>query len=86
MSALASAAVGLAVGDPTSEDTDMGPLISAAQRDRVSGFVDAGAGGRRGASPAARRSTGPGHFYAPTVVAGLRRATRSSSARSSVPS
>jgi betaine-aldehyde dehydrogenase len=70
VSELASAASGLAVGDPSSEETDMGPLISAAQRDRVSGFVErAPAGAERVTGGAA--IDGPGTFYAPTVVAGL---------------
>ncbi len=70
VSQLAAAAGGLAVGDPTSEDTEMGPLISGEQRSRVSGFVDrAPAGAERVTGGAA--IDGPGNFYAPTVVAGL---------------
>jgi 1-pyrroline dehydrogenase len=70
VSELASAASGLAVGDPSSEETELGPLISAAQRDRVTGFVDrAPAGAERVTGGAAL--AGPGNFYAPTVVAGL---------------
>jgi len=67
---LASAAAGLVVGDPTSEDTDMGPLISAAQRERVSGFVSRAPVGAE-AVTGGTAGDGPGHFYAPTVVAGL---------------
>jgi malonate-semialdehyde dehydrogenase (acetylating)/methylmalonate-semialdehyde dehydrogenase len=33
----------LRIGDGTSPDTDMGPLITAEHRDRVAGYVDAGA-------------------------------------------
>jgi 1-pyrroline dehydrogenase len=69
VSALASAVGGLAVGDPMSEDTEMGPLISASQRDRVSGFLErAPAGAERVTGGAS--IDGPGNFYAPTVVAG----------------
>ena len=58
------------VGDPWSDDTFMGPLISATQRDRVSGFVD------RARSAGAKVLTGGtvpkgmdrGHFYSPTVI------------------
>jgi Aldehyde dehydrogenase family len=32
----------LRVGDPLQEDTQIGPLVSAAQRDRVLGFIEAG--------------------------------------------
>jgi betaine-aldehyde dehydrogenase len=67
---LASAAAGLAVGDPSREDTDMGPLISAAQRDRVCGFVERAPAGAE-AVTGGNAGDGPGHFYAPTVVAGL---------------
>jgi 1-pyrroline dehydrogenase len=70
VSELAAAAAGLAVGNPSSEETELGPLISAAQRDRVTGFVDrAPAGAERVTGGAAL--AGPGNFYAPTVVAGL---------------
>jgi betaine-aldehyde dehydrogenase len=70
VSALASAVDGLAVGDPTSEDTEMGPLISASQRERVAGFLDrVPAGAERVTGGAA--IDGPGNFYVPTVVAGL---------------
>ncbi len=67
---LGAAADGLAVGDPRAEETEMGPLISAAQRDRVAGFLErapAGADAVSGGRPRA----GAGFFYEPTVVAGL---------------
>jgi betaine-aldehyde dehydrogenase len=58
------------VGDPWSEDTFMGPLISSTQRDRVAGFVD------RARSSGAQVVTGGrvpdgldrGYFYAPTLI------------------
>ena len=50
------------VGDPTSEATEMGPLISAAHRETVAGFVD-GATLFRGDVPA-----GNGFWYPCTVV------------------
>jgi acyl-CoA reductase-like NAD-dependent aldehyde dehydrogenase len=55
----------LRVGDPLSEDTQMGPLISAAQRDAVASFLDDGA-------PVAFRGSAPdgaGFWFAPTVLA-----------------
>jgi len=68
---LEPAVTGLRVGSPAQPDVDMGPLISAGQRDRVRGFVEGGAdaGGApidvafRGSAPA-----GPGFWYPPTVV------------------
>ncbi|SDH21109.1 aldehyde dehydrogenase [Microbacterium sp. 77mftsu3.1] len=51
------------VGDPNDESTEMGPLISAAQRDRVAGYVDGADVAFRGAAP-----EGDGFWFAPTVV------------------
>jgi aminobutyraldehyde dehydrogenase len=71
-----SAAVGtIKAGLQTAAGVEMGPLISAEQRDRVAGFVERArrqkhieitTGGRPGA--------GGGFFYEPTVVAGARQA------------
>jgi 1-pyrroline dehydrogenase len=68
---LADAAASLEVGDPSNESTELGPLVSGDQRDRVAGFVDrareAGAEIVTGGS-----TTGSaGFFYAPTVVTGV---------------
>ncbi len=43
VTALAAAASRMKVGDPTALDTVVGPVISAAQRDRINGYVAAGA-------------------------------------------
>jgi betaine-aldehyde dehydrogenase len=54
----------LRVGDPLDEGTQMGPLISSAQRDTVASFVD-------GEAPVAIRGgapEGPGYWYPPTVL------------------
>lgn len=53
-------------GDPWAADSDIGPLISAAHRDRVHGFVSR-ASGRIvcGGTPI----DGPGFYYAPTLIA-----------------
>ncbi|MEV8176252.1 aldehyde dehydrogenase family protein [Microbacterium sp. NPDC079176] len=51
------------VGDPSSADTDMGPLISAAHRDTVSGFLDDANVAFRGSAP-----SGDGFWFAPAVV------------------
>ena len=72
VSGLTDAVAAVKVGDPMAEDTEMGPLISAAHLDRVSGYVDrareAGAevtvGGSRG-------DLGGGFFYEPSVVVGV---------------
>jgi acyl-CoA reductase-like NAD-dependent aldehyde dehydrogenase len=53
------------VGDPADEHTDMGPLISAAHRDKVASYVPDGAPvAFRGSAP-----DGPGFWFAPTVLA-----------------
>ncbi len=55
----------LRVGDPLAEDTQMGPLISAAQRESVASFLDDEAPvAFAGSAP-----TGPGFWFAPTVLA-----------------
>ncbi|HEV8700604.1 MAG TPA: aminobutyraldehyde dehydrogenase [Candidatus Polarisedimenticolia bacterium] len=57
------------VGDPLKPTTDIGPLISKEQRERVAGFVDrarkAGVEVLTGGKPL----DGPGFFYQPTVLA-----------------
>ncbi|WP_405719530.1 aldehyde dehydrogenase family protein [Streptomyces sp. NBC_00046] len=66
---LAPAVAAVVVGDPSDEKTQMGPLISAVQRERVSAFVDALPDGVRtilGSAP-----DGPGFWYPPTVLAGV---------------
>ncbi|MEA2354144.1 MAG: betaine-aldehyde dehydrogenase [Solirubrobacteraceae bacterium] len=70
---LAEAAGGLAVGDPSDPETEMGPLISAAQRDRVAGFLDRAPAGAEAVTGGGARP-GAGFFYEPTVVAGLAQA------------
>jgi 1-pyrroline dehydrogenase len=69
-SELASAAGSLAVGDPLDEATEMGPLVSESQRERVEGFLErapAAAETLTGGNP----RSGAGFFFEPTVVAGL---------------
>ena len=70
---LSSAVSSIKTGLQTAKDVEMGPLISAEQRDRVAGFVarakkqkhiEVTAGGNAG--------TGGGFFFEPTVVANAR--------------
>ncbi|MEU2662805.1 aldehyde dehydrogenase family protein [Micromonospora sp. DT46] len=53
----------LRVEDPARDTAEMGPLISAAQRDRVAGYVDGAKIAFAGSRP-----DGPGFWYAPTVL------------------
>jgi acyl-CoA reductase-like NAD-dependent aldehyde dehydrogenase len=58
----------LRVGDPLDEQTQMGPLISAGQREAVASFLD-------GQAPVAFRGSapdGPGFWFAPTVLSPVR--------------
>ena len=70
---LSSAVGSIKVGTQTAKDVEMGPLISAEQRDRVAGFVarakkqkhiEVTAGGNSG--------SGGGFFFEPTVIANAR--------------
>ncbi|MGX1473277.1 UNVERIFIED_CONTAM: acyl-CoA reductase-like NAD-dependent aldehyde dehydrogenase [Streptomyces canus] len=62
---LADAVNAVIVGDPADEKTQMGPLISRRQLDRVRALVPADAPGLRGSAP-----DGPGFWFAPTVLTG----------------
>jgi betaine-aldehyde dehydrogenase len=65
LAALDRAVQGMRVGDPLDEATQMGPLISADQRETVASFVPDGAPvAIRGHTP-----EGPGYWYPPTVLA-----------------
>jgi acyl-CoA reductase-like NAD-dependent aldehyde dehydrogenase len=64
MSHLAEAVASIRVGDPLDESTQMGPLISAGQRESVASFVD-------GEAPIAVQGEapdGPGFWFPPTVL------------------
>ncbi len=64
MALLEEAVEAIRVGDPLDEQTQMGPLISAGQRETVSSFLDAD-------SPVAIRGSapsGPGYWFPPTVL------------------
>ena len=72
MALLEPAVTGIRVGDPLDETTQMGPLISAGQRESVASFVN-------GDAPVAIRGQapqGPGYWFAPTVLAPVDPATR----------
>ncbi|MCW2983699.1 MAG: aldehyde dehydrogenase [Conexibacter sp.] len=64
LSSLKGAVEAIRVGDPLDAATEMGPLISAAQRETVSAFVDGDAEvAIRGNTP-----DGPGYWFPPTVL------------------
>ena len=57
------------VGDPTKPTTDIGPLVSKDQRDRVAGFVDRARKAGIEVLTGGKAMDGPGFFYQPTVLA-----------------
>jgi len=64
LEALERSVKALRVGDPLDEDTQMGPLISADQREKVASYVDDDTPvAFRGAAP-----DGPGWWFPPTVL------------------
>jgi aminobutyraldehyde dehydrogenase len=68
---LGAAIRSLRCGDPRDETTEMGPLISARQRERVAGFVDRAVATRRVEALAGEgAATGNGFFYPPTLLVG----------------
>lgn len=58
------------IGAPRAEGTEMGPIVSEIQRDRVAGFIDRARGHAEIATGGAS-GEGPGYFYQPTVVANV---------------
>jgi acyl-CoA reductase-like NAD-dependent aldehyde dehydrogenase len=62
LGSLVDATSRLRVGDPQSDETEMGPLISADHRERVSSYAD-GTVAYRGNVP-----DGPGYWFPPTLV------------------
>ncbi len=72
MDALEEAVEAVRVGDPLDEATEMGPLISAGQRETVASFVPADAPvAIRGSAP-----DGPGYWFPPTVLCPVDRDAR----------
>ena len=70
---LTSAVSTLKVGLQTESGVEMGPLISAEQRERVAGFVERAAAQRHvSITTGGKGRSGGGFFYEPTIVAGAR--------------
>jgi acyl-CoA reductase-like NAD-dependent aldehyde dehydrogenase len=72
MDAFEEAVEAIKVGDPLDEATEMGPLISAGQRETVASYVPEGAPvAIRGSAP-----DGPGYWFPPTVLCPVERSDR----------
>jgi succinate-semialdehyde dehydrogenase/glutarate-semialdehyde dehydrogenase len=66
----------LVVGDPFDPATDVGPLVSDAQREEVAGQVDDAKAKGAVVGTGATIPDGPGFFYPPTVLSGITPAMR----------
>src|SRR4029077_20574534 len=66
--ALAAIAESARVGDPTAEGTQLGPLTTRPQFDRVAGLVDDALAHGAKAASGGQPVDGPGYFYEPTVL------------------
>ena len=71
VSELAGAVQGLKVGDPLSDDTELGPLVSSTQRERVEGFLQRVPSHAEVVTGGKETGTNGGFFLEPAVVAGL---------------
>jgi acyl-CoA reductase-like NAD-dependent aldehyde dehydrogenase len=73
---LVAGAKALRIGDPLSERTQMGPLVSAAHRETVEAYVARGLadGGRllAGGTRPSGEGRDAGYYYQPTIIEGLR--------------
>lgn len=63
MAALEESVSAFSCADPSLPDTDMGPLVTAAHREKVAGYVAAGEVAFTGPAP-----DGPGFWFPPTVL------------------
>jgi betaine-aldehyde dehydrogenase len=67
---LAGQAQGLVMGDTMAAETTLGPVVSAAQRERVEGFLERRPGNAEVVTGGGAPDL-PGYFVEPTVIAGL---------------
>jgi 1-pyrroline dehydrogenase len=68
---LVPAVESLVVGDPQKDETEMGPVVSKEQFERVSGFVDRARGSGAKILTGGEPIQGPGFFFKPTVITGV---------------
>ncbi|MGH2740398.1 MAG: gamma-aminobutyraldehyde dehydrogenase [Actinomycetota bacterium] len=71
LGALVPAVESLTVGDPLADGTEMGPVVSKEQLERVSGFVDRARDGGAKVLTGGESLDGAGFFYKPTVITGI---------------
>jgi acyl-CoA reductase-like NAD-dependent aldehyde dehydrogenase len=68
---LVSQSRAIRLGSAFSPDTDMGPLISKEQLERVSGYVSIGVAEGAAVALGGRRPEGEGYFHEPTIFTGV---------------
>jgi 1-pyrroline dehydrogenase len=69
VSGLAGAVRSLVVGDPADEATELGPVVSAEQQERVAGFVERAAAAGATIATGGAKAGRAGFYFEPTVVA-----------------
>ncbi len=67
---LSDAVSSLVVGDPSNEATELGPVVSAEQRERVVGMVDRAVAAGAEIATGGKAKSGGGFFYEPSVIVG----------------
>ena len=68
VSGLTESVGAIKTGDPTADDTAMGPVVSADQLERVAGMVDRARTAGAEVTTGGRARGGAGYFYEPSVV------------------
>jgi phenylacetaldehyde dehydrogenase len=71
VAAVADRARALRLGPGLDPATDLGPVVSAAQRDRIAGYLDLAEADGVGVAAGGQTVDGPGYFVAPTVLTGV---------------
>jgi aminobutyraldehyde dehydrogenase len=74
LSVLVPAVESIAMGDPADEGTEMGPVITERQQERVKGFVDRALETGHAELVTGGEADGNGFFYKPSVVVGAQQA------------
>ena len=67
---LSDAVQSLVVGDPSNAATELGPVVSAEQRERVVGMVDRAVAAGAEVATGGKARSGGGFFYEPSVIVG----------------
>jgi acyl-CoA reductase-like NAD-dependent aldehyde dehydrogenase len=68
VSGLTESVSAIKTGDPLADDTAMGPVVSAAQLERVTGMVDRAKSAGAEVTTGGSARAGKGYFYEPSVV------------------